>query len=90
LESDLTVLRQAIVIAVGRLSQWGKIKANLEQEVSVCVCVGCRSRSTSSCPQERPTPLQQKLEDMVTIIGYFGIAAAALTFLATFIYIAVT
>lgn len=61
---------KAIVIGVGWHSQWGKIKANLEQE-------------------ERPTPLQQKLEDMVTIIGYFGTAAAALTFLATFIYIGV-
>jgi len=59
---------RAMVIGIGRFSQWGKIKANLVTE-SV------------------NTPLQDKLEDMTTKIGYCGMSAAFGTFVALVIRI---
>ena len=40
--------------------------------------------------EDVPTPLQDKLEDMVVLIGYLGTASATLTFVVTLIYIAVS
>jgi magnesium-transporting ATPase (P-type) len=62
---------EAIVIGVGGSSQWGKIKAELQEP-------------------PKDTPLQEKLNDMVELIGYVGGAAALLTFIITVIYVAVT
>jgi len=52
-----------VAIAVGRNSQWGRIKAKLEKE-------------------QEQTPLQEKLDDMAAMIGYVGMGAAGLTFIA--------
>jgi len=54
---------RGVAVAVGKNSQWGRIKGLLEKP-------------------ESKTPLQQRLELLAERIGKFGVAAAALTFIA--------
>jgi magnesium-transporting ATPase (P-type) len=67
---------------------------NAEDAKALVIGVGAFSqwgRIQANLEQEDVnTPLQDKLEDMVVIIGYLGTAAAFLTFTVTMIYIAVS
>jgi len=67
---------------------------NAEDAKAVVIGVGAFSqwgRISANLDQEDVnTPLQDKLEDMVVLIGYLGTASALLTFIVTMIYIAVS